>query len=60
MSDEYLLDLTHLHGALLQLVLSCLSTVEEPDISVEAQSERGVVARRGGLGRRAAQDGDVH
>lgn len=34
MGNEYLLDLAYLHGALLELVLSCLSTVEKPNISV--------------------------
>lgn len=57
--DEDFLDPAHLHGALLYLVLRRLAAVKQPDIAVEPQGERGVVARRRGLGGRGAQESDV-
>ena len=44
MGDEYLLHLSYLDGALLDLVLGRLAAIEEPNVPIKPQSQRGMVA----------------
>lgn len=49
MSDKDLLYFAHFQRAFLDLMLSSLSAIEKPDVTIDANSEGGMVASRGRL-----------
>ena len=49
MRNEYFLYLAHLDGALLNLVLSRLTAIKEPYVSIQTQSKGGMVPGGRGL-----------